>query len=456
MGQQSRRLAEAIAQTVLNGPFAFDAIVSRLKRITPGPCLRGWKQRVARSVLDRFGEGGGVPSLFTLRQYLIDSGLLIDVEADDFPEDWIDETETTIIRPDRVPHAVFCPRIAAFQNLGLPEWTTTRELADWFGLTDGQLLWLSGGRRSDGKSAFERYRLKCQRSSSGKVRCLEVPRSMLKSIQRELNRDLLTRIPIHSCAHGFVPGRSIHSYVEPHVGQDVIWKTDLANFFPSITRSRIEAQFRLFGYPDAVARTLSGLMTVRQDRTKIEELSQQFPRDQFRDLASLLTQSHLPQGAPTSPALANLAAYRLDCRLSGLATKFHANYTRYADDLTYSGGQRFQRSLDTFRVHALAIIVDEGFRNRLRKTRVMMSSRRQTVAGLVINQTQNVPREEYKTLKAILFNCRLHGPASQNRDGIPDFQAHLRGRIEFVRSANPERGEKLMAMFEEIEFHAET
>jgi retron-type reverse transcriptase len=154
-------------------------------------------------------------------------------------------------------------------------------------------------------------------------------------------------------------------------------------------------------------------------------------------------QPHLPQGAPTSPALANLCAYHMDCRLGGFAEAAGAVYTRYADDLAFSGGDEFARCAHRFSVLAAAIVAEEGFAVHHRKTRIMRSSARQQIAGLVVNERVNVRRSDFDELKAILTNCAKSGPASQNREGHVDFRAHLLGKVAFVKAIHPQKAKKL-------------
>jgi len=161
---------------------------------------------------------------------------------------------------------------------------------------------------------------------------------------------------------------------------------------------------------------------------------------------------HLPQGAPTSPALANLCAYRVDCRLSGLAKAAGAAYTRYADDLAFSGDEGFGRCVERFAVQAAAILMEEGFQVNHRKTRVMRRGVRQHLAGLVINEHMNLVREDFDRLKAILTNCVRHGAESQNREGHPAFRAHLEGRVGFVEMVNAAKGARLRRIFERVEW----
>jgi hypothetical protein len=164
---------------------------------------------------------------------------------------------------------------------------------------------------------------------------------------------------------------------------------------------------------------------------------------------------HLPQGAPTSPALANLCAYRVDCRLSGLAQATDAVYTRYADDLAFSGNEAFDRCVERFAAQAAAILLEEGFEVHHRKTRIMRRGVRQYLAGVVTNERVNVVRADFDRLKATLTNCLKHGPVSQNRERHPDFRGHLAGRVAFVAMINPQKGARLRRIFAQIEWTPE-
>jgi hypothetical protein len=166
----------------------------------------------------------------------------------------------------------------------------------------------------------------------------------------------------------------------------------------------------------------------------------------------LYSRPHLPQGAPTSPALANLCAYRVDCRSSGLAQAPGAVYTRYADDLVFSGDEAFERCVERFAIHAAAILLEEGFAVHHRKTRVMRRDIRQYLAGLITNVRINVVREDFDRLKAILTNCVRHGAESQNRERRASFRLHLAGRVGFVEMRNPAKGERLRKIFERIQW----
>ncbi len=165
-----------------------------------------------------------------------------------------------------------------------------------------------------------------------------------------------------------------------------------------------------------------------------------------------LRDPHLPQGAPTSPALANLCAFKLDLRLEGLAHALGARYTRYADDLVLSGPAHLRRALPRLGTWVAMMAADEGFTLNLRKTRCQGAAQRQTVCNMVVNQRLNVPRREFDRLKARLHQCVLHGPHLQNRAGHADWQAHLRGRVNWVAQLNPSKALRLQRLFEQIDW----
>jgi hypothetical protein len=242
-----------------------------------------------------------------------------------------------------------------------------------------------------------------------------------------------------------------------HAGAPLLLKMDLRDFFVSIPARRIHALFRSLGYPTATARCLTGLTTHATPSHLLRQVPQaDYPspeeRRQRGQWAQQFRERHLPQGAPTSPALANLCAYRLDLRLAGAARECRARYSRYVDDLAFSCADA-----DPARGHRVLallqdIILEEGFTPNWRKTRLATASTAQRLTGLLVNAHPNLPRAEYDRLKAILTNCRRHGPASQNRHGQPDFRAYLLGRIGWFQQVNAARGEKLRGLFERIDW----
>ncbi len=337
--------------------------------------------------------------------------------------------------------------VAAAVPWNVPVIETTGDLADWFSLTPDQLLWFADLKGLAGKNKSPRlahYHYRILAKKSGAVRLIEVPKPGLKELQRQILAQILDKIPPHSAAHGFIKGRSVKTFLLPHQGRHAVLKMDLQDFFPSITGPRIQTIFRMMGYPESVADLLGGLCTNAVPRHVWSN------HQQLYEACMLHTRPHLPQGAPTSPALANVCAFRVDCRLTGLARSAGAEFTRYADDLAFSGGAEFARGLERFSTHVAAVLLEEGFIVNHRKTRFLRQGARQRLAGLVVNQRINVMRSDFDRLKATLNNCVRLGAQSQNRGAHSRFRAHLMGRIGWVESMNPAKGQRLWALFDQI------
>jgi RNA-directed DNA polymerase len=350
------------------------------------------------------------------------------------------------------------PGLAGVQ---VPALATEAALADWLGISVGRLRWLadlSGRNRRHPPGPLRPYRYVWISKAGGGHRLLEVPTAVLKRVQRQILDGILTAVAPHPAAHGFCPGRSVVTNAAPHCGKAVVLRFDLTDFFPSVPPARVLRVFRTVGYPRPVARLLAGLCTTRLPADVWAERPSRPRQLRLPEVGAgfaawqLLSSRHLPQGAPTSPALANLAAHRLDRRLSRQAAAAGADYTRYADDLTFSGGDALRRSARRLAARVVAIAADEGFAVNHRKTRAMTQSTRQHVAGVVVNVRPNVPRDEFDRLKAILTNCARHGPASQNRGRLPHFREHLTGRVAQVGAVNAARGAKLRALLGRVQW----
>jgi hypothetical protein len=346
----------------------------------------------------------------------------------------------------------------------VPALDTPADLAAFLDLDPGHLAWFAdvqGRERVAEDRRLRHYTYAWIARPGAPVRLLEQPKSRLKAIQRKLLRELLAHIPAHDAAHGFVPGRSVAGHAARHAGAATVVRFDLEDFFVSLPAGRVHGIFRLAGYPEAVAHALTGLTTnavppgVWADIPAPDRAGED-PRLRraHHELGRRLAAPHLPQGAPTSPLLANLCAFALDRRMAALAARLGATYTRYADDLVLSGDRRLARGATRLTETVAALAAAEGLRLNRRKTRVMPAAGRQQVTGVVVNVRPNVARDEYDRLKAILHDAARHGPAHANREHAEDFHAHLLGRIAWVGALNPARGAKLRARFDAIAWPA--
>lgn len=348
------------------------------------------------------------------------------------------------------PAALHPPREPSASFARLPELAGPEELSSWLGVTDGQLRWLADTRsyeRSAHDEALRHYRYGWrERAATGRrVRVIERPKAHLKAIQRHVLHGLLERIPAHPAAHGFVRGRSALTHAAQHVGRRVVIGFDLEDHFASIHGGHVRAIFRTAGYPPEVAGLLAGLTTNAIPGPAWEQVPRPARLTELaahHRLGRLLAFPHLPQGAPSSPTLANLAAHRLDRRLTGLAARYDATYSRYADDLTFSGGERLLRDAGGFRQTVAEVVESERLRLNHAKSHLTTDAGRQVVCGIVVNLRPNVPRADYDRLKGLVHACVRDGPA-KHLAPAPDPRAHLEGRVAWVAALHPERGARL-------------
>lgn len=350
------------------------------------------------------------------------------------------------------------PLPAALLDCVVPDLATPRDLAQWLDLAPAELEWLTGPLHRPLREAqnVQHYSYRWIAKRSGGARLLEIPKAQLRAIQQRVLRGLLEYVPPHDAAHGFRARHSCLSNAAPHVAQAVVMRMDLEDFFGSIGGGKVYALFSALGYPAATARALTRLTTCATPATTWSPQHFGGSGDSLRAPDWLarkrLAAPHLPQGAPTSPALANLCAFNFDVRVQALAEKFGVNYTRYADDLTFSGGADLARRSRTFEAHVGAIALDEGLRINHRKTRMLRAANRQQVTGIVVNRTPNLPRQQYDRLKAMLHNCARHGPATQTDSGIGVLRDHLAGHIAHLSAIHPVRGLRLKRLFDQVQW----
>jgi RNA-directed DNA polymerase len=250
----------------------------------------------------------------------------------------------------------------------------------------------------------------------GGSRVISVPTPLLRVVQSWLQRNVTRRLWSHDACHGFVRGRGIVSNARGHVGNNIIIKLDIRDFFGSVTRRQVYRTFRRVGY----TRELAELMV---------------------DLCCL--DGSLPQGAPTSPDLANFVAYRLDARLSGLAAHNDLTYTRYADDLTFSGAHirpRTRRAIEH-------IMRAEGFAPNDTKLRYASQGARQTVTGVVVNEKLNWPRTRRRWLRQevhYLLRFGYDGHLAARGYDRARYKEFLYGHVYALNMVRPDEAEMLL------------
>lgn len=417
--------ARALATAFLSGPWHLRTMLARgdWALDAGGP----WLRTLAMDVLSAFPT----PPLHRLEAV---ADFLVAHEA--FVEAWARRW---------IPHRA--PRFLPFHpQMGPRRWDvpvieTLGALATWACISNEDLAWFADrrGRNGAGAEQLQHYHHEWIARGARLPRLIEAPKPRLKALQRRVLDEVLAHVPAHPAAHGFVRGRSVVTHAREHLGQPLVVRFDLSAFFTSISGPRAHGLFATLGYPREVAVTLLALCTTRTPERVLQAapfpkpLTAQASGERFRQLRQL-AEWHLPQGAPTSPALANLAAFGLDVRLAGYAAMRGLRYSRYADDLVFSGPVDGLGALVSFVSTAAR---EEGFRVNAQKTRVMRAHQRQEVTGVVVNERPNLGRAEYDALKAAVHRAA--------RDGVtPDERQALLGRIAWVRQLSEHRGAKLL------------
>ena len=231
---------------------------------------------------------------------------------------------------------------------------------------------------------------KIPKKKKGEFRIIDAPVPTLKYIQRGLNFAFQCVYIPHNSAMGFVRHRSVVDNARVHTGQRIVFNIDLKDFFPSITSGRL--LHRLMSKPFSLNKEVASIITDLCCYTNSEGLHV------------------LPQGAPTSPTITNIICERMDRKLSRLSKAYGLKYTRYADDITFSGmgnpfadGSRFCKSMRNI------IENEEHFIINTDKTRLCHKGSRQEVTGLTVNEHENVSRKYIKQLRTLLHNWEMNG-----------------------------------------------
>lgn len=254
---------------------------------------------------------------------------------------------------------------------------------------------------------------------NGDTRTICVPNKNLKKVQKKLYNKLSTYYDeiktqnnfTSKISHGFEKNRSIVTNAEVHKNKRYVVNLDLLVFFPSINFGRVRSYF------------------IKNNYFEIND-----------DIATILAQltcykGTLPQGASTSPLIANMICNIMDIRILKIAKKYRLDYTRYADDLTFSTNNKyFLNDYDKFLEDIKNIIHRSGFELNSKKTRLLFSNSRQEVTGLVVNKKISVPKEYYKNTRAMAHSLYKNGYFLID-DEVGTIE-QLEGRFSFINQIN--------------------
>ncbi len=258
---------------------------------------------------------------------------------------------------------------------------------------------------------------------NGGDRILSVPALTLKEIQKWILHNVLNKMYVSPYAMGFQKDRSIVTNAKAHVGKKCVVNLDLKDFFPSIKLENVFRAFYYYGYTISVSYLMARLCTYNNE---------------------------LPQGAPTSPYLSNVVCLKMDKRISELAKKYGASYTRYADDITLSANTDISNIIPAVE----KIVIDEGFFVNDKKTRVLFEYQRQEVTGLLVSGNKvRVNKKYIKKFKQEIYYCKKYGVADHLRHIKCDkrfYKEHMYGKAYFVKMVDANLGRTIIKELDSI------
>jgi len=266
-------------------------------------------------------------------------------------------------------------------------------------------------------NAAKYYKTYNVKKKSGKQRTISQPSRKLKGLQSWILVHILNKVKVSGSCKGFEKNSSTLDNALPHKGTTTILSLDLKDFFPSITRKQIYNIFKTLGYNSNISTLLTNICTFV---------------------------NALPQGSPCSPKLANLVTWRLDLRIQGYVGKRGINYTRYADDLTFSG----LRPAKVVKILPMvkSIIKNENFEINNAKTRIAGPSRAKTVTGLVISGDQiGIGKKKYKKLRS-----KIHHLTLANEQENKKLLYEVCGWISYLNSVDQKRLTKAKKYIHEL------
>lgn len=289
------------------------------------------------------------------------------------------------------------------------------------------------------------------KKKSGGKRRIVVPYDNLKRIQRWILDNILEKQTVHPCCKGFIKGSNTLGNAKFHVGKKYIRKFDMKDFFESIDVRRVYGLFREIGYSPAVSYDLASLCTIRISDGKYDAMPP-YKKLWFGHLHTNLYPV-LAQGAPTSPALSNLVCRKMDARMEKYAIKNGLHYSRYADDMTFSGDDLIKLPKTAF---VTKVMREEGLKLNNKKTGTYGKGSRQEVTGVLVDgEKPRVPQKFKRQIYRHIHFCKKYGTwkhFEQVMPGVGYARQWLYGKIFYVNSIEPEEGKKMLALADSLDW----
>ena len=318
--------------------------------------------------------------------------------------------------------------IERLKSQNLPILHNASDIASAMKISVGELRFLSFSRKHAKVNHYKRFKMP---KKTGGYRLISAPMPKLKKVQHWVLEYVLNHVKVHDSAHGCVKERSIKTNAIPHLGKAVVINQDFKNFFPSVTYNRIKGVFLTLGYSNQVA-TIFSLICSEPKIVDVSLLGENY----FAQRG----ERFLPQGSPCSPAITNILCRKLDYRLFGLAKKYGFEYTRYVDDITFSGNVESYSNITSLLKYSRKIVNSENFKLHPEKLRVMKRNAKQEVTGVVVNEKANIPKKTLKRFRALLFQIEKDGIEEKSWNNGGNVLAQIDGFANYIYQINPEKG----------------
>lgn len=296
--------------------------------------------------------------------------------------------------------------------------------------------------------SYKRFKLRKRR---GGFRIIQTPNDELKFLQRWILKNILENVDSHDACKGFDKNTSIKNNAEIHISSDALLKMDLLRFYDSINERRIYGIFKSLGYHPNLSVSFAKICSIVPDEMFISSFRKK--ETALKEYIISKREGVLAQGSPTSPKLSNLVSVNLDKRLLGLANKNGLKYSRYADDITFSGNFK---QLQKVKKVAYRIIRDEAFFPNYSKTKFVKVGGKFLVTGInVQNGNILIPKKKKKEIEHHIFHCITNGveqhlkAAKINNRNFKDW---LYGNICFIYSIEKDVGTKYFKEFDKIQW----
>lgn len=302
------------------------------------------------------------------------------------------------------------------------------------------------------------YRYFTVRKRSGGRRRITVSQYELLRVQKWIDKYVLSEIASSEFSFAFEKGTSISQCAEQHLSANWLVKIDCKNFFESISEIQVYHVFHNLGYNPLVSFELSRLCTcVLENKSKKYYLKKWQNHKSYNYLITEYSDyriGHLPQGAPTSPKMSNLAMKEMDYALAEIASKYKAIFTRYADDIVFSFSDEFDRNKASELIkRTFAVFPNFGLRPNKQKTSIVSPGGRKIVLGLLVDgEKVHLQKKFRKKLECHLYYCNKDACAHAENRGflsVLGLKNYVPGLIAYAKQIDPDYVKKAMDKYGE-------